>query len=65
MPSLLAPQLRTVLLCMSTVQEAKDSAIRALRALSGFAKSLKVTYQDIEVSFDFEPEAGLADMLPR
>ncbi|VVP89137.1 hypothetical protein PS934_01447 [Pseudomonas fluorescens] len=61
LPSLLAPQLRTALLSMSTVHEAKDSAIRALRALSGFAKSLKVTYQDIEVSFDFEPEAGLAD----
>ncbi|EJM56509.1 ATPase [Pseudomonas sp. GM49] len=61
LPSLLAPQLRTALLCMSTVQEAKDSANRALRALSGFAKSLKVTYQDIEVSSDFEPEAGLAD----
>ncbi|MNR20339.1 hypothetical protein D3C85_1371750 [compost metagenome] len=46
---------------MSTVQEAKDSANRALRALSGFAKSLEVTYPDIEVSSDFEPEAGLAD----
>jgi hypothetical protein len=36
-------------------------AIRGLRALAGFAKKLKVTYADIEVGFDYEPEPGLAD----
>ncbi len=29
--------------------------------LAGFAKTLKVKYQDIEVGLDFDPEPGLAD----
>lgn len=61
LPSLLIPQLRTALLSMGTVQAAKEAAVRALRALSGFAKSLKGGYQDIEVDFDYDPEPGLAD----
>jgi len=36
-------------------------AQRALRALAGFAKALKMKYDDIEVGFDFDPEPGLAD----
>ena len=29
--------------------------------MAGFAKALKIKYADIEVGFDFDPEAGLAD----
>ena len=61
LPALLAPHLRQTLLSLSRVQTAMESAKRALRALAGFAKGLKVTYKDIEVGFDFEPEPGLAD----
>jgi AAA ATPase domain len=61
LPALLAPQLRQALLRLSYVQTARGAAQRALRALAGFAKGLKVTYKDIEVGFDFEPEPGLAD----
>lgn len=61
LPALLAPQLRQALLRLSRNEAAKDLATRALRGLAGFAKALKVTYQDIEVGFDFEPEPGLAD----
>lgn len=61
LPALLAPQLRVALLRLSGSAKAADLAKRALRALAGFAKALKVTYADIEVGFDFEPEAGLAD----
>jgi len=61
LPAMLAPQLRQALLRMSYVATAKDSAQRALRALTGFAKALKVSYKDIEVGFDFPPEPGLAD----
>jgi hypothetical protein len=61
LPALLAPQLRQALLRLSTLQAAKDYAIRGLRALAGFASKLKVTYDDIEVGFDYEPEPGLAD----
>lgn len=61
LPSMLAPQLRLALLRLSRIEAAKDLAERGLKALTGFAKSLKVKYADIEVGFDFPSEAGLAD----
>ncbi|WP_137887667.1 ATP-binding protein [Pseudomonas sp. 2FE] len=61
LPALLAPQLRIALLQMSMTEAAKDAAIRGLRALAGFAKALKVKFNDIEVGIDYEPEPGLAD----
>ena len=61
LPALLAPQLRQALLRLSRNDQARDRAQRALRALAGFATSLRVKYQDIEVGLDFEPEPGLAD----
>ncbi len=60
-PALLAPQLRQLLLRLSRNEQAQELAIRALRALAGFARTLKVKYRDIEVGLDFEPEPGLAD----
>jgi hypothetical protein len=61
LPALLAPQLRVALLRMSRNERAKNFATRALRGLAGFAKALKVKYEDIEVGVDFDPEPGLAD----
>jgi hypothetical protein len=61
LPAMLAPQLRQALIRLSRSEQAKQLATRGLRALAGFAKALKVTYHDIEVGFDFDPEAGLAD----
>lgn len=61
LPSILAPELRLALLRLSRNDQAKELAQRALRGLAGFAKALKIKYQDIEVGLDFEPEAGLAD----
>ena len=61
LPALLAPQLRQALLRLSQVAAAKDYAVRGLRALAGFASKLKLTFGDIEVGFDYEPEPGLAD----
>jgi len=61
LPAMLAPQLRQALLRLSRNEQAKDLAQRALKGLAGFAKALKLKYQDIEVGFDFEPEPGLAD----
>jgi hypothetical protein len=61
LPALLAPQLRQALLRLSRNEQAKNLAKRALRALAGFAKALKIKYQDIEVDVDFDPEPGLAD----
>ena len=53
LPSILAPQLRIVLLKLSNREAAKDLAQRALRGLAGFVGALKVKYQDIEVGLDF------------
>ncbi len=61
LPALLAPQLRQALLRLSRNDKARDLAQRALRALAGFAKGLKVKFGDIEVGLDYEPEPGLAD----
>ncbi|WP_261641887.1 ATP-binding protein [Erwinia mallotivora] len=61
LPSLLAPQLRVSLLKLSRVEAAKDLATRGLKALAGFVKGLKVTFNDIEVGLDVESEPGLAD----
>ncbi len=61
LPAILAPQLRQAFLRLSRVAKAKEFAKRALRALAGFAKALKVKYRDIEVGIDFDPEPGLAD----
>ncbi len=61
LPALLAPQLRQAMLRMSRNKKAQEGARRALRALAGFAKSLKVKFADIEVGLDFDPEPGLAD----
>lgn len=61
LPAMLAPELRKSLLRMSTIASAKEVSQRALRALAGFAKGLKLKFADIEVGFDYEPEPGLAD----
>lgn len=61
LPALLAPQLRQALLRLSLVEKAKKLAVRALRGLAGFVKGLKLTYADIEVGLDYDPEPGLAD----
>jgi hypothetical protein len=61
LPALLAPELRLAFLQLSKNEHAKDLAQRALRGLAGFAKALKIKYQDIEVGFDLTPEPGLAD----
>ena len=61
LPSILAPQLRTALLNLSANERAKDLALRAIRGLAGFAKALKVRYQDLEVGLEVDPLPGLAD----
>lgn len=61
LPAILAPQLRQALLRLSRNEHARELAQRALRGLAGFAKALKVKFQDIEVGLDLDPEPGLAD----
>ena len=61
LPAIIAPQLHSVLLRLSGREKAKQLAEKGLRALAGFVNALKLRYQDIEVSLNFEPELGLAD----
>jgi hypothetical protein len=61
LPGMVAPQLRLALLRLSRVEAAKAAAVTGLRALTGFAQSLKLKFSDIEVGLDFEAEKGLAD----
>jgi hypothetical protein len=61
LPAMLAPQLRTCLLRLSKSERAADLGRRGLKALAGFARGLKVSYHDIEVALDADPEPGLAD----
>jgi len=61
LPAMIAPPLRQILLRLSRVDAAKASAARAFKALAGFARGLKLSYGDIAVNFDYEPEPGLAD----
>jgi hypothetical protein len=61
LPALLAPQLRSALLKLSRVETAKDKAIRGLSALAGFAKGLKVKYNDVELTYDVPAVPGEAD----
>lgn len=61
LPAMLAPQLRLALLRLNRIAKAADFAVKGLKALAGFARKLKITYQDIEVGFDYDPEPGLAD----
>ena len=61
LPSLLAPELRRVLLDLSGRQRRRAAARRALRALAGFVSALKLRFDDLEFGLDVTPELGLAD----
>lgn len=61
LPAALVPQLRLGLLKLSRTEQAREVAIRGLRALAGFVGKMKLTYNDIEVGIDYDPEPGLAD----
>ena len=60
LPALLLPALRTALLRLDRIKQAGLAVTRALRAIAGFAR-LKLSYGDISVAIDVEPELGLAD----
>lgn len=61
LPGLLAPALRAALLKLSRGEAIRDKLKRSMQALAGFAKALKVKYNDVEIGIEFPAEPGLAD----
>jgi hypothetical protein len=61
LPSLLIPHLRAALLKLDRASAAGGLVKRAIRALGSFVSGMKVTYTDIEFSFDLGSEPGVAD----
>ena len=61
LPSLLVPTLHHALARLDRAEAAKGQARRAWRALSGFIRSAKIKYQDVEFHLDVEPQPGFAD----
>jgi|SRR5579872_1832808 len=57
----LAPYLRSVLYELDRMAGAGDKAKRGLRVLRSFLGALKITYGDIEIGLDIDPEKGSAD----
>ena len=58
---LIAAHLRPLLFELDRVAGAGDKAKRGLRVLRSFLGVLKVTYGDIAISLDIDPEEGAAD----
>ena len=61
LPSLLAPALRAALIRLSRGEALRTAASKAFRSLGSFVNSLKVKYNDIELSTEFGTEKGIAD----
>ena len=58
---LLAQHLRAVLFELDRIAGAGDKVKRGLRVLRSFVGALKVTYGDISIGLDVDPEQGSAD----
>ena len=61
LPALLVPSMRSALLRLDRMAAGGDLAKRALRALGGFVRAMKVRYDDIEFGLDLGSEPGVAD----
>ena len=58
---LLAPYLRSLLFELDRIAGAGDKVKRGLRVLRSFLGILKVTYEDVSIGLDVDPEQGSAD----
>ncbi len=59
--ALLAPQLRSLLYTLDRMEGAKATVRRGLAALKSIISSIKVTFDDIPIGLDINPEKGTAD----
>lgn len=58
---LISPHLRSVLYDLDRIAGAGDRVKRGLRVLRSFLGGLKITYADVEIGLDIDPERGTAD----
>ncbi|MGH8209901.1 MAG: AAA family ATPase [Steroidobacteraceae bacterium] len=58
---LIAPHLRSLLFDLDRIAGAGDKVKRGLRVLRSFLGRLKVTYEDVAIGLDVDPEEGSAD----
>jgi hypothetical protein len=58
---LIAPYLRSLLFELDRIAGAGDKVRRGLRVLRSFLGALKLTYSDVTVGLDIDPEKGSAD----
>lgn len=58
---LIAPHLRSLLFDLDRVAGAGNKVKRGLRVLRSFLGALKVTYKDVTIGLDVDPEQGSAD----
>ena len=58
---LLAPHLRSLLFELDRLAGMGNKAKRGLRVLRSFLGAIKVTYQDVSIGLDIDPEKGAAD----
>jgi len=61
LPEILAPRLRALLYKLDRIEGAKEKIRRGLAVLKSFISSVKVTFEDIPVGLDIDPEIGSAD----
>ena len=61
LPALLVPELRNLLYKLDRMEGAKETVRRGLSVLAGFVSNIRLTYGDIPLGLDIEPERGTAD----
>lgn len=61
LPELLVPHLRKLLLQLDRLENINAKVKKALRVLKSFASAFKVSYADVDVSLNIDPEIGTAD----
>jgi AAA ATPase-like protein len=61
LPGILAPAMRASLLKLDRARAVTDTGKKAMRALAGFVRAMRIKFADVELGLDVEPEEGLAD----
>jgi hypothetical protein len=57
---LLTPALRSLLVSLSHVEQAKDAVRRGFRILGSFLSAMQLSHEESGFEFSFSPEVGVA-----